>query len=67
MSALGAALVGLKVGNEIPFFSAGRTNLVKIESVSRRDPKDVVRILFSNQVFQGKELFDDDDPGPSAA
>jgi regulator of nucleoside diphosphate kinase len=67
MSPLGAALVGLKVGSEIPFFTAGRTNVVRIERVSRNDPNDVLRVLFSNQVFQGKKLFDDDDPGPSAA
>jgi regulator of nucleoside diphosphate kinase len=67
MSPLGAALVGLKVGSEIPFSTAGRTNLVKIESVSRRDPKDVVRALFSNTVFQAEKPFDDDDPEPSAA
>jgi regulator of nucleoside diphosphate kinase len=64
MSPLGAALVGLKVGSEIPFFPAGRTNVVRIESVSRFDPNDVVRVQFSNQ---GKKLFDDDDPGPAAA
>ena len=45
----------------------GRTNLVKIESVSRRDPKDVIRALFSNTVFQSEKPFDDDDPEPSAA
>jgi len=67
MSPLGAALVGLKVGSEIPFFTAGRTNLVKIKSVSRRDPKDVIRALFSNRVFQSEKPFDDDDPEPSAA
>jgi regulator of nucleoside diphosphate kinase len=66
-SPLGAALVGLKVGSEIPFFAAGRTNVVRIERVSRGDPNDVVRVLFSNQVFRGKKLIDDDDPGPSAA
>jgi regulator of nucleoside diphosphate kinase len=66
MSPLGAALVGLKVGSEIPFFTAGRTNLVTIESVSRRDPKDVIRALFSNTVFQSENPFDDD-PEPSAA
>jgi regulator of nucleoside diphosphate kinase len=66
-SPLGAALVGLKVGSEIPFCTAGRTDLVKIESVSRRDPKDVVRALFSNTVFQAEKSFDDDDPEPSAA
>jgi regulator of nucleoside diphosphate kinase len=67
MSPLGAAMVGLKVGSEIPFCTAGRTDLVKIESVSRRDPKDVVRALFSNTVFQAEKSFDDDDPEPSAA
>ncbi|WP_128934005.1 GreA/GreB family elongation factor [Bradyrhizobium zhanjiangense] len=66
MSPLGAALVGLKVGSEIPFFTAGRTNVVRIEGVSRTDPNDVVRVLFSNPM-QSKKLFDDDDPGPSAA
>ncbi|WP_312018036.1 GreA/GreB family elongation factor [Bradyrhizobium sp. sBnM-33] len=67
MSRLGAALVGLKVGSEIPFFTAGRTNVVRIESVSRGDPNDVVRALFSNPLVKGKKLFEDDDPGPSAA
>ncbi|WP_407179740.1 GreA/GreB family elongation factor [Bradyrhizobium sp. STM 3562] len=67
MSALGAALVGLKVGSEIPFFSAGRTNVVRIEAVSRFDPNEAVRVLFSNQVSRGEKLPDDDDPGPSAA
>ncbi|MVT51605.1 hypothetical protein GPL17_14010 [Bradyrhizobium yuanmingense] len=67
MSPLGAALVGLKVGSEIPFFTAGRTNVVKVERVSRGDPNDVVRVLFSNREVKGKKLFDDGDPGPSAA
>jgi len=67
MSALGAALVGLKVGSEIPFFTAGRTNIVRIERVSRGDPNDVVRALFCNPVVEGKKLLNDDDPGPSAA
>ena len=67
MSPLGAALVGLKVGSEIPFFTAGRTNIVRIERVSRGGPNDVVRALFCNPVVKGKKPFDDDDPGPSAA
>ena len=66
-SPLGAALVGLKVGSEIPFFIAGRTNVVRIEGVSRSDPNDVVRVLFCNPVFQRKRRPDDDDPGSSAA
>lgn len=67
MSPLGAALVGLKVGSEIPFFTSGRTNVVRIERVSRGDSNDVVRVLFSNPMVKGIKLLDDDDPGPSAA
>jgi regulator of nucleoside diphosphate kinase len=66
-SPLGAALVGLKVGSEIPFFTAGRTNVVRIERVSRGDPNDVVGALFCSPVVKGKKHFDDDDPEPSAA
>ncbi|WFU19840.1 GreA/GreB family elongation factor [Bradyrhizobium sp. CB3481] len=66
MSPLGAALVGLKVGSEIPFFTAGRTSVVRVERVSRGGPNDVVRALFCNPVVKGKKPFDDD-PGPSAA
>jgi regulator of nucleoside diphosphate kinase len=55
LSALGAALVGLKVGSEIPFFGAGRTNVVRIESVSRNHQNDVLSVLFSDQVSQGKK------------
>ena len=67
MSPLGAALVGLKVGSEIPFFTGGRTNVARVESVRRGHPNDVVRVLFSNPMVKGKKLLDDDDPGPSAA
>ncbi|WP_342733383.1 GreA/GreB family elongation factor [Bradyrhizobium sp. B117] len=66
MSPLGAALVGLRVGSEIPFSAAGRTNVVRIENVSRTDPNVVVRVLFGGPM-QGQKRFDDDDPGPSAA
>ncbi|WOH69065.1 GreA/GreB family elongation factor [Bradyrhizobium sp. BWA-3-5] len=67
MSPLGAALVGLKVGSDIPFFTAGRTNLVRVERVSRGGPNDVVRALVCNPMVKGKKPFHDDDPGPSAA
>jgi regulator of nucleoside diphosphate kinase len=67
MSPLGAALVGLKVGSEIPFFTAGRTNIVRVERVSRGGPNDVVRALFCKPVVEGQQPFDDNDPGPSAA
>ncbi|MGY3550390.1 hypothetical protein ACVWZ4_005748 [Bradyrhizobium sp. USDA 4472] len=45
----------------------GRTNVVKVERVSRRDPTDVVSVLFGNPEVTGKKVFDDGDPGPSAA
>jgi len=60
MSPLGAVLVGLKVGSEIPFFTAGRTNVVRIERVSRGGPND-------SPVVKGNKPFDDDDPEPPAA
>jgi regulator of nucleoside diphosphate kinase len=66
ISPLGAALIGLKIGSEIPFFTAERTNVVRVESVSRADP-NLVGVLFCNPVFRGQLLLDDDDPGPSAA
>ncbi len=67
LSPLGAALLGLKVGSEIPFFEAGRTNIVKIESVSRRKPNDVVSLLLRGPIINDGEFVDDDYPGPSAA
>jgi regulator of nucleoside diphosphate kinase len=66
-SPLGAALVGLKVGSESPFLAAGRTNVVRVERVSRNGPNDVVRALCCKPVVRGQQPFDDDDPGPSAA
>ena len=67
LSPLGAALVGLKVGSEIPFFAAGCTNIVRIESVSRRKPDDVVSFLFRGPIINDGEFVDDDYPGPTAA
>ena len=67
LSPLGAALVGLKVGSEIPFFAAGCTNLVRIESVSRREPNDIIAHLFRGPAIRSERPFNDDDPGPKAA
>lgn len=66
LSPLGAALVGLKVGSEVPFFAAGCTNFVKIESVSRREPIDVVELLFRGPAVKNEQPFNDDDPGPKS-
>jgi regulator of nucleoside diphosphate kinase len=67
LSPLGAALLGLKVGSEVPFFAAGCTNLVRIERVSRREPNDTIAHLFRGLVVRNERPFNDDDPGPKAA
>jgi|tagenome__1003787_1003787.scaffolds.fasta_scaffold17024909_2 regulator of nucleoside diphosphate kinase len=67
MSPLGSALAGLKVGSEILFVTPRRTDVVRIERVSRGDPSDLVRALFCNPAVRGKKLSDDDDPEPTAA
>jgi regulator of nucleoside diphosphate kinase len=67
LSPLGAALVGLKVGSEIPFFAAGCSNVVKIEGVSRRKPNNVVALLLRGPIIELGPPFDDEDPGPTAA
>ena len=38
LSPLGVALIGLKVGSQMPFFAAGRTHIVRVERVSRTEP-----------------------------
>jgi regulator of nucleoside diphosphate kinase len=61
LSPLGAALIGLKVGSQMPFFAGGHTNIVNVERVSRTEP-NVIALLFCAPLH-GKG----DDPGPSAA
>lgn len=41
LSGLGAALVGLRVGDQMPYFVAGCMNVVRIESVDRSEPNVV--------------------------
>jgi regulator of nucleoside diphosphate kinase len=67
LSPLGAALVGLKVGSEIPFFAAGCTNIVRIDSVSRREPNEVVVLFPRGTVIDDGQFLDDENPGPTAA
>jgi len=64
-SPLGAALIGLKVGSQMPFFAAGCTHIVNVERVSRTEP-NVIPLLFRSPVHGYEEPFDDD-PGPTAA
>jgi regulator of nucleoside diphosphate kinase len=65
LSPLGAALIGLKVGSQMPFFDAGHTHIVNVERVSRTEPS-VIAQLFRAPVHGNEEPFDDD-PGPAAA
>jgi regulator of nucleoside diphosphate kinase len=63
MSGLGAALVGLRVGDQMPYFVAGCMNVVRIERVTRENP-NVVRLNRSARALMAD---DDDDHGPTAA
>lgn len=64
LSSLGAALVGLRTGDQMPYFLAGCMNVVRIESVNRSKPDtNPVGSLLRTPVFAN----DDDDLGPTAA
>lgn len=61
LSGLGAALIGLRVGDQMPYFVMGCMNVIRVEGVKRyTDPlAPLLRVpAFAN---------DDDDPGPTAA
>jgi regulator of nucleoside diphosphate kinase len=65
LSGLGAALLGLRIGDQMPYFVAGCMNVVRIESVNRSTPNvDALAPLLRAPVFAND---DDDDPGPTAA
>lgn len=64
LSPLGAALVGLHVGAQMPYFVAGCMNVIRIESVAGT-ASNVVPLLRA-PVFAHKDPIDDD-PGPTAA
>ena len=64
LSGLGAALIGLRAGDQMPYFVAGCMNLVGIVSVNPPEPNVVP--LFRAPVFVDEERFDND-PGPTAA
>jgi hypothetical protein len=64
LSSLGAALIGLRVGDEMPYFVAGCLNLVRVRSVSRSEPNVIP--LFRTGATKGIIPFKDD-PGPAAA
>src|SRR6185295_20237586 len=65
LSPLGVALIGLKVGRQMPFRAAGYTHIVRVERVSRTE-SNIIPMLFRAPVHRNEEPLDDD-PGPTAA
>ena len=64
LSSLGAALIGLRVGDQMPYFVAGCLNVVRVQGVSRSD-SNVVPLFRTGAAEGGRPS--DDDPGPAAA
>lgn len=64
LTPLGAALIGLQVGDQMPYFVAGCLNVVRVQNVAQSDAK-VVPLVRRAARRQSKPF--DDDPGPSAA
>lgn len=62
LSSLGAALIGLRAGDQMPCLFAGRLNVVTVRSVQRSPPN--VISLFRPHASAAPH---DDDPGPTAA
>jgi len=61
---LGAALLGLRAGDEMPYFVAGCRNLVRVQDVIRSEP-NVIPLFRTGAAKSGMPF--DDDPGPTAA
>lgn len=64
LSPLGAALLGLREGDQMPYFVGESRNLVTVQSVSRSGPNVVP--LFRH-VATARPSSPGDDPGPTAA
>jgi transcription elongation GreA/GreB family factor len=64
LSPLGAALIGLHVGDQMPYFVAGCMNVVRIESVTGPE-SNVVPLVRAAKSVDNASI--DDDPGPTAA
>ncbi|WP_312015541.1 GreA/GreB family elongation factor [Bradyrhizobium manausense] len=65
LTPLGAALIGLHVGDQMPYFVAGCMNVVRIESVT--GPESNVVPLFRPGRDVDNDPVDGGDPGPTAA
>jgi regulator of nucleoside diphosphate kinase len=64
LSPLGSALIGLRAGDQMPYFVSGYLNVVRVERVERSQSNVVP--LFRPPAY-AKAGPSDDDPGPSAA
>ncbi|QOZ79823.1 hypothetical protein XH83_33215 [Bradyrhizobium sp. CCBAU 53351] len=62
LTPLGAALIGLQVGDQMPYVVGGCLNVVRVLNVTRSSP-NVVPLFPANR--RSRPL--DDDPGPTAA
>lgn len=62
LTPLGAALIGLRVGDQMPYFVAGCLNVVRVQSIT---PSSSNVVPFFRRSRQSKPF--DDDPGPTAA
>ncbi len=62
LTSLGAALIGLKAGDQMPYFVAGSLNVVRVQNVTQSSP-NVVPLFRPPR--RSKPF--DDDPGPTAA
>jgi hypothetical protein len=62
LTPLGAALIGLRVGDQMPYFVAECLNVVRVQSIARSTSNVVP---FFRRHRQSKPF--DDDPGPTAA
>jgi regulator of nucleoside diphosphate kinase len=65
LSNLGAALVGLRVGDQMPYFEAGCMDVVRIEGVDRFNPNNDPLAPLLRVSRSAND--DGDDPGPTAA
>ncbi|WP_245324699.1 GreA/GreB family elongation factor [Bradyrhizobium sp. AT1] len=62
LSSLGAALIGLQAGDQMPYVVAGCLNVIRVQNVNRSSP-NVVNLFPATR----RSRPFDDDPGPTAA
>lgn len=62
LTPLGAALIGLKTGDQMPYFVAGCLNVARVQNVVQSSP-NVIPLFTASR--RSEPL--DDDPGPTAA